>query len=185
MTEQDYRSKHDVIESTYKQKLGDIVEIRSHFEQRVSNQTSDQKNLNFDQKVKDKYYQEEQALKQSMQSELTRLKKSYETQPKPEGQLGARHLSVNQNQQNNQVINFKNVKSKVINLNVAQIKDQPYRSSSKGSGPVFNESLISESETKHETQLQQIGKKGYSTLNSARETPDIELGSQELTRLSK
>ena len=83
------------------------------------------------------------------------------------------------------IINFKNVKSKVINLNVAQVKDQPYRSSSKGSGPVFNESLISESETKHETQLQQIGKKGYSTLNSARETPDIELSSQELTKLSK
>lgn len=51
------------------------------------------------------------------------------------------------------MINLKNVKSKVINLVGAQVKDQPYRSTSKASGPVFNDSMISESETKHETQL--------------------------------
>lgn len=48
MSEQEYKSKQDAIESTYQQKLNEIVEIRNHFEQRVASQSSDKKILTFD-----------------------------------------------------------------------------------------------------------------------------------------
>lgn len=78
----------------------------------------------------------------------------------------------------NAMFNLKDIKTKMIGL---ATKDQPYRSQPKAAAVNLNESQITEGELRPETG---IVRRGYSTLNSAREVGDSELSQQELSRLS-
>lgn len=80
----------------------------------------------------------------------------------------------------NSLFNLKDIKTKMIGL---AGKDQPYRSQPKGAGVNLNESQLTEGELKTEA-MTGIVRRGYSTLNSARELADPELSQQELSRLS-